>query len=130
MESEPPRRGPHSQTPQLPATYSQAALELTRQTVPSLVMKEMFCVFCLGFNLEPNKDPTGGRRNAAWGACSMPPKFMSPKPEEWLGLPPWDTAWTLQAHTPGNRTSSHVGEAPQHSRLCAWHFFLTPWEIL
>lgn len=62
MESEPPRRGPHSQTPQLPASYSQAALELTRQTVPSLVMKEMFCVFCLGFNLEPNKDPAGGRR--------------------------------------------------------------------
>ena len=55
----------------------------------------------------------------------LPNKHVFPKPEERQGLGlqrtwllPWDMAWDLGAHFPGNETPSHVGQAPQQLRAC------------
>lgn len=83
MEGELPGEAPRPDS--TITSRSPAALELTRQTVPSPAMQEMFCVFCFGFNSELNKDLAGGRWSAAWGAHPCLPNRV-PKPAEQLGL--------------------------------------------
>lgn len=104
---------------------SPAALELTRQTVPSPAMQEMFCVFCFGFNSELNKDLAGGRWSAAQGAHPCLPNRV-PKPAEQLGLQGTSLS-SLEGPIPGPPgpplgigTRGHLGQAPQGSRLCSW----------
>ena len=100
---------------------SPAALELTRQTVPSLAMQEMFCVFCLGFNSKLNKDQVGGRWSAAQGAPFMPPKHGS-KTRGIVGAgAAGDMAAVLGSKTlPGEQNTQPLRQAPGPSKLCAW----------